>query len=362
MTKKKSTDKAKTQDTLMGKLLPSTQPYNMGYIMDQPVNRIDAGWVPPEDRTAETAKIAESYIFDTPLVSEVFTSGGSNKARPRQWQLVKLAIEKGLIPEAFVRNGQLKNIAQIIGSCVGFGAGNMLFWASLLDALIRKQPERILVPFVPYHYGRGRLHSGIKGPGSGSFGGGQAKALQLDGYLAFDMDSLSKVNLADSIYWTQAIEYSWSDGARIQESYITEGRKHLVGTVARLTDTEQAAQLADSFYTFTIASTYGGRMQCPVVDGVLLNSRVGTWNHQMWVLDYIDHPKLGRLWWVGNNWRYVHGKDPGGAWDGNTGAPEGGFYITDNDLKWIISNKDSFAFADPTGFEDRSRKFDWLMG
>lgn len=321
-----------------------------------------AGWIPPEDRTVISTKIHQQYVFDTPTVSEAFASPGYNADRPRIWQLITEAIKKGYIPKEYLRNNTLKNIAQIIGSCVGFGAGNMLLWASVVDAILRKQTDRILVPFVPYHYGRGRLHSGIRGPGSGSFGSGQAKALQLDGYLAFDMQSLPSVNFGDAIYWSQSVEYQWSDGARIEQKWIDEAKKHLVPTVARLTSTDEAAQLADSFYTFTIASSWGGNMQCRVQDGVLLNQHVGTWNHQMWVLDYIRHPRLGRLWWVGNNWRYPHGKDPGGEWDGNTGAPEGGFYITDKDLSWIISKQDSFAFADPQGFEDRSRAFDWLMG
>lgn len=360
MDKRKPTDFKKFPDKLVKDMMTNVKktpdPYNMGFVPEA------AGWVPPEDRSVKSQKIHEDYIWDTPIVEEVFTSAGSNKDRPRNWQVVKMAIDKGLVPSEFVRNGQFKNIAQIIGSCVGFGAGNMLLWSSLLDAIIRNQPERILVPFVPYHYGRGRMHSGIPGKGSGSFGSGQAKALQLDGYLAFDMESLPKVNFADSIYWTERVEYDWSDGRAIPDEWVTKGREHLVPTVARLTNTDHARQLADNYYVFTIASSWGGRMQCPVKDGVLLNQHVGTWQHQMWVLDYIEHPRLGTLWWVGNNWRYPHGKDPGGEWDGNTGAPEGGFYITDKDLAWIISKQDSFAFADPTGFQDRSRVFDWLMG
>lgn len=321
-----------------------------------------AGWIPPEDRTVEVYKEHENYVFDTPVVDEVFSSAGSFKGRPRIWQVVKLAIEKGYVPNEYIRNGQFKNISQIIGSCVGFGAGNMLLWASLIDALIKKQMERILVPFVPYHYGRGRYHSGIHGPGSGSLGSGQAKALQQDGFIAVDTEGLPNANFDSCIFWSESIEYSWSDGARINSKWIDEGSKHTVPNVARVTNTEQAAKLADSYYVFTIASNWGGRMQCPVREGVLLNQHSGTWNHQMWVLDYIDHPSLGRLWWVGNNWRYVHGKDPGGPWDDNTGAPEGGFYVTDKDLQYILSQKDSFAFSDPKGFEDRSRKFEWLMG
>lgn len=331
------------------------------FSFDMTADPRDAGWIPPDARTVEQQRIHEQMLDDTPRVEEIFTSAGSNPDRPRLWQVVAKAIDRNLIPSEYLRNGQLKNITQIIGSCVGFGAGNMLLWASLIDALIRGQVERIVVPFVPYHYGKGRQHSGIRGKGSGSIGSGQAKALEVDGYIACDVLDVPKPAFGDSIKWTERIEYDWSDGAAIPQKYVEEGRKHTVKST-RVTSTDEAARLADSYYTFTIASSWGGRMQCPIRDGVLLNERVTQWMHQMWVLDYIDHPRLGRLWWVGNNWAYPHGKDPGGEWDGNTGAPEGGFYITDADLAYILRQNDSFAFADPQGYEDRSRAFDWLMG
>lgn len=321
-----------------------------------------AGWIPPEDRATEEQKKQEQYIFDTPTVREVFSGNiKGDYTRPRMWEIVKKGIDKGYIPQEVLRNGTLKNVSQIIGSCVGFGAGNMLLWASLIDAVLRRHPERVLLPFVPYHYGRGRYHSGISGHGSGSLGSGQAEALEKDGYIAFDLKGLPDCNFGDAIHWTERIEYEWSNGAKIDDKWIEEGRKHVVPTVVRVTNTDEAALLADSLHTFTIASDWGGHMKCPIKQGVLLNERIKTWMHQMWVLDYIIHPRLGRLWWVGNNWKYAHGKDPGGEWDNNTGAPEGGFYIIDKELQYILSQKDSYGFADPKGVIDPSREIDWSM-
>jgi hypothetical protein len=236
----------------------------------------------------------------------------------------------------------------------------MALYASVIDALIRGQRERVMVPFVPYHYGRGRLHSGIRGPGSGSFGSGQAKALAVDGFLAFDAANVPKPSFGEQIIWTGQIETQWSDGARIGDEFVAEGQKHLFPTAARVESVDQAKTLLDSYYTMTIASSWGGQMRCPVRDGVLLNSRSGTWNHQMWVIDYIEHPTLGLLFWVGNNWRDAHGRDPGGEWDGGYGAPPGGFYIKADDMAWIISKRETFAFGDKAGFVDRSRKFQWI--
>lgn len=312
------------------------------------------GWIPPEDRTAAMKRAEKAIMESMPTVGEVFTgSATSSPDRPRIWQVVKAAHEKGLIPDEWMRNGNLKNLDQQIGSCVGAAAGNMALYATVVDAMLRGQRERITVPFWPYHYGRGRFHSGINGSGSGSFGSGQAKALATDGFLAFDTDNVPGLKITSVISYTSQVETQWSNGARIGEEFIAEGRKHLFPTAARVTSTEEAATLCDSYYVFTIASTWGGQMKCPVRDGVLLNSRSGTWNHQMSVLDYMNHPVHGLIFYVLNQWRYPHGVCP-------TGAPEGGFWIKESDLAWIISKRETFAFADPNGFVDRSRKFQWI--
>jgi hypothetical protein len=319
-----------------------------------------AGWIPPEDRTAEMRKADKRIMGDMPEVDDVFT-GSSTSKRPRIWQVVGEAIKRGLVPAEFVRDGKhLKNISQIIGSCVGFGAGNMALYASVIDAMIRGQREKIMVPFVPYHYGRGRLHSGIRGAGSGSFGSGQAKALKEDGILAFDHEGVEKPTFGDSIQWTGQIETKWSDGARIADEFVQAGKLHTFPTQARVTSLDQAQTLHDSYYTFTLASNWGGLMKCPIVDGILKNKRSGRWMHQMWSPDHILHPRLGRQWWIGNQWRYPHGIDPGGEWDDGYGAPPGGFYVDDDEFLYILKQNEVIAFADPQGFEDRSRKFQWI--
>jgi hypothetical protein len=237
-----------------------------------------AGWIPPEDRTAEMRKADKRIMDAMPTVDEVFT-GSSTSKRPRMWQVVGEAIKRGLVKSEFVLDGKwLKNISQIIGSCVGFGAGNMDFYASIVDAMIRNQREQITPSFVPYHYGRGRLHSGIRGAGSGSFGSGQAKALAVDGLLAWDHEGLTlpKPTFGNVIAWTGQIETQWSDGAKIGAEFVKEGQKHLYPTAANVTSVEQAKTLLDSYYPMTIASSWGGLMKCPVTEGVLLNRRSGT--------------------------------------------------------------------------------------
>lgn len=314
----------------------------------------DAGWIPPEDRPREVRAAHKAVMEDMPTVGEVFTgSSSSSPKRPRVWEVARAAHEKGLIPDEWMRDGNLKNLDQKIGSCVGAGAGNMGLYATVIDAMVRGQRERVMVPFWPYHYGRGRYHSGIRGSGSGSTGSGQAKALAVDGFLAFDSENVPAVSIKSTIGYTAQVETQWSNGAKIPDEFIAAGQKHLFPTAARVSSLDEAQTLLDSFYVFTIASNWGGLQKCPVREGVLLNRHAGRWNHQMSVLDYMIHPSLGRLWFICNQWRYPHGKCP-------TGAPEGGFWVVDKDMDYIIRQRESFAFADPNGFVDRSRKFRWI--
>jgi hypothetical protein len=316
------------------------------------VTDLPHGWIPPAERTVEAAKAHEAFQAATPSVADIKFSSAEHPERACVWEVADAAIKAGRVPAEYVRNGKLKNLHQLTGSCVGFGGANMALYATVVDAIYRSQPERIVVPFVGYHYGRGRYLSGMRGRGEGSTGSGQAKAFQQDGFLPWDFDGVPRPTFGADVEWTKAVEMEWSDGAAIAQRFLDEGRKHTFPNVVRAESADQAEELSASRYVGTVASNWGGLMECPVVEGVLLNRHSGTWNHQMWVLGYWRHPKLGRIWNIGNNWGYVHGTCP-------SGAPPGTFWVRDQDFASMLAMREVYFFADPVGFEDRSAAFDW---
>ena len=97
-------------------------------------------------------------------------------------------------------------------------------------------------------------------------------------------------------------------------------------------------------YGVTCASNWGGQMSPGVTSGVLLNRRVTTWNHQMSVSAYWDHPNLGEIFWIQNSWGWLcHGICP-------SGAPGGGFWVRKADMQYICDQQEVFAYSAFDGF------------
>ena len=86
---------------------------------------------------------------------------------------------------------------------------------------------------------------------------------------------------------------------------------------------------------------------------VLLNEHVGTWHHQMSVQAWWDHPSLGELFWIHNQWTLtVHGICP-------SGAPGGGFWILKKDMEWICRNGEVYIFSLLDGYDAQEVPWDW---
>lgn len=306
------------------------------------------GWIPPERRTAEEQEEHEKILAEMPPF-ETYSTGAFGGIEPLPekaflWELAK-KVNKG---EHF------PCLYQKTGSCVGQGATNAVYYLTATDAILRNDPDEVLLPFVGYHYGRGRFHAGIRGRGDGSTGSGQAKAVRVDGVLPAILEGLPKPLPGKDITWGSQVEYEWSDGARIDASWVERGKKHPVQTTAQIRTTDQAAEALASGYPITIASMWGGQMR-PKVQGdppVLLNRRVTQWAHQMVLIAFWNHPQFGKIYYVLNSWGGdTHGVCP-------SGAPPGGFWIREEDAQSIFNEGESFAFSQYLGFPKQNP---WLL-
>lgn len=231
---------------------------------------------------------------------------------------------------------------QLTGSCVGAGGGNVAASLAFREVVVTGDPERVILPFYPYTYGRSRLRSGMRGRGEGSTGSGWAEAATKDGVIDNALEGLPKpTHNPAGLVWGAAVEMEWSAGDREPCTRWTgEGGKHLIKTASKLTDSGQVWDALVNGYPVTCASMYAYRTS--VEGGVLLGRRSGQWAHQMSFHACWEHDTHGRIYWLQNQWGDYGGRCP-------TGMPAGGCWIKAADVDWICRDE-VYAFSNYDGY------------
>lgn len=300
-----------------------------------PGDVVESGWVPPADRDAAGDAAHAAVMATTPRLLIAGRSVNEDATKACLWDCWQPALKKPYV-----------GIHQITGSCVGAGGGNALFSLAAADKVKRKDRERATVPFWLLPYGISRMVSGMNNRGDGSTGSGFAKAVREYGHIPADADGLPPFTDTDGYVWGSAAEYQWSVGRSIPAKYLDMAKPHLVKSTAQCRSTDDVRDALKNFYAVTCASNWGGQMRCQTAGDppVLLNRRSGTWNHQMSVQGWWDHPSLGELFFILNQWGLdAHGRCP-------SGAPAGGFWVKKGDMADIVSQGETFAFSQFDGF------------
>lgn len=305
------------------------------------------GWMPPQDRPAEVQTANDNALETMPAFSLQGLSRDSDKVF--LWECWKH-------PLVVSANGGkiFPGFHQLSGSCVGAGGGNVVYSTAAIEVVRNSDPEQALVPFWPLPYGRSRYHAGMRGRGEGSLGSTFARAMRDDGIIPANMPGLPKIARDDDgIAYEREVEFEWSDGGRVSESWLEQGRRHLIKTTAPIRNADQLRDAIQNYYACTFAGDWGGMMECRIAGTppVLLNERRGVWNHQQSIQGWMNHPELGEIFYVLNQWgTRVHGICP-------TGAPPGGYWIRAKDADYQCRNGEVFAFSQFAGFP--SATFSW---
>ena len=150
-----------------------------------------------------------------------------------------------------------------------------------------------------------------------------------------------------SVTWGGQAEWDWSNGEKIEQKWLDMSRKHLIKTTALCKNADAVRDALVNGYPCTCASDWGGNMR-PTVSGktqpVLLNQRTDTWQHQMSVHGWWEHPDHGEIFYIFNSWgTNAHGTCP-------SGAPLGGFWIKKADMEYICRQNEVFAYSQYDGY------------
>lgn len=302
------------------------------------------GWIPEHNRTTEQKKEHSSIMASMPK----FAISGA----------VATDVKKAVLwdySKKFNGGNHFTVFRQVTGSCVGNGGGQAVWYLSAMEVSRLGDVEEVKLPFYLLPYGRSRYYLGDRGPGEGSTGSAFAKAITVDGIVPADVEGLPSFTTDNGISWGSKTEYAWSDGGRISEDWLKKSRVHLVKTAAPVLNSTDVKNALINGYPCTIASNWGGQMS-PSAQGtpaVLLNRRATTWNHQMCIIGWWDHPTLGDIFYILNSWGLnAHGQPA-------DDAPPGGFWVKKEEVDYITRQEDSYAFSQFDGFP--AQKLDWLI-
>ena len=307
------------------------------------------GWVPPSARTEEQKEFNFDALSNMPSFS---IRGGDYQAKENDQSQIWECVRK-------LNNGKnLKCLYQQVGSCVGHGLTNAIWYLSYVQCVISGKREVPNLPYEPYCYAQSRVCAGISGYSDGSTGTGAAEAAKRYGTLDSRISDLPKFDVGeDTITFSGSVDKEWGNRGA-PSKWIPEGQKHLVKTVAQIRSIGEARQALLNNYPLTIASDWGGMMDPPLkgTPQVRLNSRVDTWMHQMMISNIWIHPSLGDIYYIQNSWSAsTHGRGP-------NNEPLGGFWVLAKELEYIIRQGETFAFSEYDGFPSKRIDEALLMG
>lgn len=298
------------------------------------------GWIAPKDRSLEMERIHENAMAK--LIRRAFKIEGKPKADPGpRVSLISMWNHPRVIADI---GRPFTGFYQFTGSCVGVGGGNAIFSAVLFDILERKQSERVFIPWWGYTYGKSRFRLGDTRPGDGSLGSTFAEAAEQDGVFSSEEQGLEAFTFSDDkgVCLTKEIELKWSDGDDIPKKYDPIAKSHLSHVESDIKRAEDLREAIRNYYPCSFAcnrymSPGGCRISGTGDNKVLLGSFDTYGPHQQSVQAWWDHPELGPIGYVLNQWGDAYALDPA------TGLRRGCWVRLDN-FQTTIRTQDAEVF------------------
>lgn len=239
---------------------------------------------------------------------------------------------------------------QVTGSCVGAGGDNCRKVTMAVE-IVAGELEEFKHVWWPYTYGRSRFRAGMRTPGEGSFGSAWAEAATKDGCFSTDeVRGLPAFQTKDDwLQLSRGTELEWSDGdSNLVMQHNAVAALHVFGKYAPIANADEGKAAIVNGYSMTCASMFGTRG--PKLRGepaVMVAEWDDQWPHQMSLNEVWDHPTLGMLFRIQNNWGPTAHPEP------TQGEPRGGFYITAKTFDKICREKEVIAFSGLAGFKAR---------
>jgi len=278
---------------------------------------------------------------------------------------------------------------QMIGSCVEAGGQNGVITRQAQEIIHAARHEGAELPFCWLAYAAARSDgSNNRSEGDGASGTLFAKYLNEIGIPSNNTPGLPKPQLipvegrddAYAIVYSPATldqiaqfdpdrmqprivaqyELQFSTMKNIKQEWVEAAKKHTI-KIVRCNSAEDVKRELRRRRPILAAGDWGGLLQCPMVDGVLLNRRAGSWSHQQSINAWRNHPTLGEIFRWQNQWYFLrkqkavsmHGVCP-------PDEPPGGYWTRASDVDYQARTGEVFAIHGLEGYTEGA--VDWTKG
>lgn len=267
---------------------------------------------------------------------------------------------------------------QLTGSCVRFGLYHALTNRAGVEIGLLPQPERFAEVDTWLAYASSRSRLGDNGPGEGSSGDYIAQEAGRVGVIPTDDPNAAKyVDCGSVLVYDREAELAGSSIRSYPDAYLQDAKKFTVNRQSVTTADQAEAELRKG-RPLTWAGMWGGLMECPVEEGLLLSRHASQWNHQQSCDAIWRHKKLGRIFRIQNNWfmidpagggqveyggsrfsRYVNRVSKAGpclsvhapaGFVPQFGEPPGTYWIKEADMDWQCRSGEVRSFSGFKGF------------
>jgi hypothetical protein len=192
---------------------------------------------------------------------------------------------------------------QFSGSCVWAGGENAVVTTMVVEVILQSEPERIVMPFCLFNYGKSRERLGETTEGEGSMGSTFAASCHEDGLIDNAEADLPRPTVGDGLEWGERMERKWSNGRAIDPKWLALGRKHLIRSTAPIKSADQLRVAVRNRYGVTFACnnfiTPGNERQ----SGEYYIGRLdGNGGHQTSIQGVVDTPGGNYLFKNVNQW------------------------------------------------------------
>jgi hypothetical protein len=252
-----------------------------------------------------------------------------------------------LIWKAQEQIAPLSSIRQEIGDCVGFGYSRGDDLLSCVEIVLRREPESWKgYSSSEWIYGTSRvLVGGGRIRGDGSIGSWAAKAVSEHGTLL-----RAKYPQVDLSRYTGERAKLWGSSSGFPRELETLADEHPVKTTALVKTYEEARDMIANGYPVAVCSRQGFSDKR---DAEGFARPQGVWPHCMLFIGGDDSFRRPGLLCDNRSW--------GDDWNGGPtrhDQPGGTFWVDANVVDKMLSEQDSYALADKTGYRVRVNDLD----